>query len=747
MSEATADFTPAALPEQEKTAVFEFGVSGMSCAGCAARLEKALNAVPGVSQASVNFALENARVEASGGINADTLSFAAEQAGFGAHFAEGGRSEDKTVLYLCIASALLTLPLVAEMILMPFGIPFHLSPWIQLALAAPVQFVIGWRFYQGAWASLRGGVGNMDVLVALGTSTAFFYSAYLTVTLGGAAKGSLYFEGAAVIITLVLLGKYLEARAKQRATSALQALLALRPARARLLTDEGEKDVPITRVAVGDLIRVRPGEALPVDGAVVDGTADIDESMLTGESMPVTVAASGMVIAGSTNLTGLLTVRATQIGKDTRLAKIADLVRSAQAKKAPVQKLVDRISAVFVPAIVAIAALTFLGWMIFGPSVEAAIVAAVSVLVIACPCALGLAAPAAIAAGLGAAARNGILVGDIAALERAGRIDTVVFDKTGTLTAGRPTVRAVAWAGEKEDAFALAAAVAVQKQNDHPLAKAFRDLSVDPAFDGLRAVDLRSVTGQGVAATVDGKRVLIGKPDLLDAEGIAVPDGLRPAEGADDVGTHVWLAVEGVCVARVDIVDRIRDEAIDAVAALHASGRSITLLSGDARRESERVAGLVGIDHVVAEVSPEDKAAQITAMQGQGRSIAMVGDGINDALALAAADLGIAMGGGSDVAVNSAGITLLRDDPRLAPAALDISERTLSKIRQNLFWAFAYNTVGIPLAALGYLSPGIAGAAMAMSSVCVVTNALLLRRWRPNLEAMGRHEAKRRAAS
>ncbi|WP_425406770.1 heavy metal translocating P-type ATPase [Hwanghaeella sp.] len=733
MSEATAHFAPVSVPEAEKTAVFEFGVSGMTCAGCAARLEKALNAVPGVSQASVNFALESARVEASEGINAETITFAAEQAGFGAHFADTGPSEDKAVMYLCIASALLTLPLVAEMLLMPFGIPFHLSPWIQLALATPVQFVIGWRFYQGAWASLRGGVGNMDVLVALGTSTAFLYSTYLTVTQGSAAMGSLYFEGAAVIITLVLLGKYLEARAKQRATSALQALLALRPARARLLTDEGEKDVPITRVAVGDLIRVRPGEAMPVDGEVTEGSADIDESMLTGESMPVTVSNGGAVIAGSTNLTGLLTIRATQIGKDTRLAKIAELVRAAQAKKAPVQKLVDRISAVFVPAIVAIAALTFIGWMVFGQSVEAAIIAAVSVLVIACPCALGLAAPAAIAAGLGAAARSGILVGDVAALERAGRIDTVVFDKTGTLTAGQPVVRNIAWAEGKEDGFALAASVAVQKQNDHPLARAFRELPVASEFSGLQATDLRSVTGKGVAALVDGKPVLIGKRDLLASDGIEVPDALS-VQSDGDVGTHVWLAVDGKCAARVDIVDRIRDEAITAVAALHASGRSITLLSGDARPESERVAGLVGIDTVVAEVSPEDKAAKIASMQEQGRSVAMVGDGINDAPALAAADLGIAMGGGSDVAVNSAGITLLRDDPRLAPAALDISERTLSKIRQNLFWAFAYNTIGIPLAALGYLSPGIAGAAMALSSVCVVTNALLLRRWKPELQ-------------
>lgn len=730
MSEATVHLPHEPLSDAQNTAVFEFGVSGMTCAGCAARLEKALNAVPGVSQATVNFALESARVEASPGLNADTIGFAAEQAGFGAHFADSGPTEDRTVLYLCIASALLTVPLVAEMVLMPLGIPYHLSPWLQLALAAPVQFVIGWRFYQGAWASLRGGVGNMDVLVALGTSTAFLYSAYLTATLGDGAKGSLYFEGAAVIITLVLLGKYLEARAKQRATSALQALLALRPARARLLTEDGEKDVPITRVAVGDLLRVQPGEAVPVDGDVIEGTADIDESMLTGESMPVTAGPGATVIAGSTNLTGLLTIRATQIGKDTRLAKIADLVRAAQAEKAPVQKLVDRISAVFVPAIVVIAALTFIGWMIFGPSVEAAVVAAVSVLVIACPCALGLAAPAAIAAGLGAAARGGILVGDIAALERAGRIDTVVFDKTGTLTAGRPAVRDIVWAEGRKDDFILAAAISVQKQNDHPLARAMRDMDAGAAPAVPEATNFQSVTGKGVAAEVAGKQVLIGKPDLLVENGIAVPDDLRTVDG---IGTHVFLAVDTMCVARVDIVDQVRDEAVDAVTALHASGRSITLLSGDGRAESERVAGLVGIDDVVAEVSPEDKATQITLLQKQGHAIAMVGDGINDAPALAAADLGIAMGGGSDVAVNSAGITLLRDDPRLVPAALDISERTLAKIRQNLFWAFAYNTIGIPLAALGYLSPALAGAAMAMSSVCVVTNALLLRRWQPRL--------------
>lgn len=713
-----------------ETRIVDFGVSGMHCANCATQVERVLRDVPGVRAVSVNFALESVRVEAETAVRTSALAAATEGAGFPARFdREAEDGAHRALTREVILSALLTVPLVSQMLFPLFGWSYHLPGWAQFALALPVQAYIGRRFYLGAWASLKNRAANMDVLVVLGTTTAFLYSLYLT--LAGAAAQGLYFEASAVIITLVLLGKLLETRAKDRATGAIQALMALTPMSARRVTDDGLEEIPISQVRVGDLLSIAPGETVPVDGVIVSGAADMDERHLTGESLPVHRGEGEAVSAGAGNLTGVLTVQATAVGQDTRLARITDLVRTAQSKKAPIQKLVDRISAVFVPAIVAIAILSFAGWILAGAGLEPAVLAAVSVLIIACPCALGLAAPAAVAAGLGAAARAGILVADLESVERAGTVRTVVFDKTGTLTKGEPRIAAVDWTDGREDPGALAAAVAVQSRNDHPLARAI--LTLDPGEDGAAAPvdDFALIPGKGVRATVNAQTVLLGSPAMMAASGIEIPATLDPHGAA---GTPVYLAIDGTCRARFQIVDQIRDESAAAVAALKATGRRTVLLSGDAQAEVDRIAAALEIDEALGGIGPEDKAAAIQRLQQDSGPVAMVGDGINDAPALATADMGIAMGDGANVAIQTAGITLMRPDPGLTAAALQISKRTLAKIRQNLFWAFIYNVVGIPLAALGYLSPALAGTAMAMSSLCVVGNAVLLTAWRPRLK-------------
>ncbi len=729
---AEAESLPIAGTE---TRIVDFSVSGMHCANCATQVERALRDVPGVQAAAVNFALESARVEADAAVQTSALAAAAEQAGFTAQFDAGANNGDTRALIRDVAIAgLLTLPLAAQMLFPLFGWHNHLPGLVQFALALPVQAYIGRRFYRGAWASLRNRAANMDVLVVLGTTTAFLYSVYRT--LSGTESQGLYFEASAVIITLVLLGKLLETRAKNRATGAIQALMALTPLIAKRLAEGGAvEEIPVSLIRTGDLLHIAPGDTVPVDGIIVRGAADMDERHLTGESLPVHRGEGAAVAAGSGNLTGLLTVRATAVGRDTRLARITELVRTAQSKKAPIQKLVDRISAVFVPAIVIVATLSFAGWMLTDAGVEPAVLAAVSVLIIACPCALGLAAPAAVAAGLGAAARSGILVADLEAVQRAGAVDTVVFDKTGTLTKGEPRIADIDWADGKEDTEALSLAAAVQAKNDHPLARSFATLS-DATGGPERAVDAFAVIpGKGVRAAVEGNAVLLGSAVLMEEQGIEIPAALR---GGPTAGTSVYLAIAGTCRARIRIVDEIRGESVGAVAALTETGHRTLLLSGDAQTEVNRIADALSIDEAVGGLGPEDKAEAIGRLQQQGGSVAMVGDGINDAPALATADLGLAMGDGANVAIQTAGITLMRPDPRLAGAALDISKRTLAKIRQNLFWAFAYNVVGIPLAALGYLSPALAGAAMAMSSICVVGNAVLLTAWRPALREPGR---------
>ncbi|MGL4965708.1 MAG: heavy metal translocating P-type ATPase [Inquilinus sp.] len=716
------------------TSTVRLDITGMTCAACATRVERALSRTPGVQKATVNLALERADIAvAPDGPDRALLAEAVRGAGYEVR-APAADTEDEARPWIetatLAAAILLTLPLVLNMVAMTLGLPWHLSPTTELILATPVQFWAGARFYRGAWASLRHRTPGMDVLVALGTSAAWGYSAVQVALHGDAMMGHLYFEAAAVVITLVLLGKRLEARAKRGAGAALRALMALRPETARVLTADGPVERPVADLAPGDRILVRPGERFPVDARVEAGESEVDESLVTGESLPVAKRPGDTVAAGALNGTGALTLEATAVGEDSTIARIVRLVEAAQSGKAPIQKAVDRISAVFVPIVLVLAVLTFAGWLVAGGSLDQALGAAVAVLVIACPCAMGLATPAAIVTGTGAAARAGILIRDIETIERAPRIDTVVFDKTGTLTEGRPAVTEVI--GGDADAL-LALAAAVQAGSEHPLARAVeaeaarRGLAV-PAASGVAARP-----GRGVVGTVDGKSVAIGNAALMQEAGAVLPEALAQAIGAHEAEgrTAMLVAIGGEVRGAIAVADLLKPGAAEAVARLAASGIGVRMLSGDARAVADSVAGQVGITAVDAPVRPEEKAGTVARLRAGGARVAMVGDGINDAPALAEADLGIAMGGGADVALEAAAITLMRPDPRLVADALAISRATWNKVRQNLFWAFAYNVIGLPLAALGLLNPAIAGAAMALSSISVVANALLLRRWRP----------------
>ncbi len=731
------------------TTQFTFDVGGMTCSACAARIEKALSRQPGVVAANVNFALERADITVTDGdIDAAALAAAIEKTGFTAQLPDTGDDADadaehreqesralRRELYLLLASAALTLPLVLQMGAMLTGEGFHLTPLTEWLLATPVQFVIGARFYKAAWNALRAGAGNMDVLVAMGTSTAYLYSLYLLLTLGDAARGQLYFEASAVIITLVLLGKYMEARAKRGTTAAIRQLMDLRPKTARVLRDGTEAELPVSRVRKGDTVIVKPGESIPVDGEVIDGTTEVDESLITGESIPVEKATGDPVTGGAINGTGLVKISATAVGADSTLAKIIRLVENAQAGKAPIQRLVDRISAVFVPVVVAIAAVTFGAWYFAGGELEPALIAAVSVLVIACPCALGLATPTAIMTGTGAAARAGILIKDVAALEQAHAIDAVIFDKTGTLTTGQPAVVNM-HAVDGDETALLRVVGSLQQGSEHPLARAVLDAATDREIALGDVSDFKSHTGFGVAGVVGGAAIISGNEQFMQDNGVTTASlSSRAADWEDEGKTVIWVARDGALLGIMAIADPLRESSAPAVAALKHMGIETVLLSGDAVRAVNEIGRQVGIDRARGAVKPADKSAEVESLRAAGRRVGMIGDGINDAPALAAADVGIAMGTGTDVAMETAGVTLMRPDPALVPAAIDISRATWRKIRQNLFWAFVYNVIGIPFAALGFLSPTIAGAAMAFSSVSVVTNSLLLRRWQPQTKA------------
>ncbi|CAN7567731.1 heavy metal translocating P-type ATPase [Caballeronia sp. LjRoot34] len=737
---------PAAAAAVPATA--EIAIGGMTCASCVRRVEKALAKVPGVEQVSVNLATEKATVHADTSVSREQLVAAVTKAGYEATFIEPEAAPVAAPahtgeLVAVIVSALLTLPLVLPML----GLDLHLGVWVSLTLASVVQFVLGARFYVGGFKAARSGEGNMDLLVALGTSAAWGLSVYELFAHAG-ESAHLYFEAAAVVITLVRFGKWLEARAKRQTTDAIRALDALRPERARIrdAATGNERDIALADVRNGDVAIVRPGERLPVDGLIREGRTHVDESLITGESLPVAKETGARVTAGSINGEGVIAVETTATGSETTLARIIRLVESAQAEKAPIQRLVDRVSAIFVPAILVIAIVTVVGWLLVGAGVETAVLNAVAVLVIACPCALGLATPAAIMAGTGVAARHGVLIKDPQALEMAHRIRIVAFDKTGTLTVGKPSMTVLEADEGVDRAEALGLAAAVQRLSDHPLARAVVAAADDERIPAIAASDAKAVAGRGVEARVGERHLAIASDRWLDELQLVAPQRLaaRAAELERLGNTVSWLVELGGegrssvtlqtrVLALLAFGDSLKPGARAAIERLSAMGIKSVLLTGDNAGSAASVAKSLGIapDAVHAHMLPADKARVIAELKASAQgAVAMAGDGINDAPALAAADIGIAMATGTDVAMQAAGITLMRGDPALVADAIDIARRTYRKIQQNLFWAFVYNLIGIPLAAFGLLNPMLAGAAMAFSSVSVVTNALLLRTWR-----------------
>lgn len=725
----------------------DLAIGSMTCASCAGRVEKALSRVPGVLQASVNLALERASIEALPSVSFATLAAAVQKAGYSAAAVqtEASPSSDQRgwpAWWPIALGALLSAPLMLPMLLMPFGLHWMLPGWVQLLLATPVQFILGWRFYRAAWSALRAGSANMDVLVALGTSAAYGLSLYSLsqywLAGGQGHEPHLYFEASAMVITLVLLGKWLETRAKRQTTDAIRALQALRPSSARVWVDGQEIDTPIEQLATGDVVIVRPGERIAVDGVVQSGSSHADESMLTGESLPIAKIEGDSVTGGAINAEGVLHIRTTAVGAESTLARIIRLVESAQAGKAPIQRLVDKVSHVFVPAVLLAALITLIGWLWAGAATDTAIINAVAVLVIACPCALGLATPTAMMVGTGSAARHGILIKDAQALELAHATNTVAFDKTGTLTVGQPVLAAYAAATGSDRAAVLRLAAALQQHSSHPLAHAVLQAATAQNIAIPAANQAQALPGRGVEALIDGQLYQLGSSRLLaenQADSHANDKALHAQAAALEAQGHSisWLLHKTQAHTQVlgllAFGDQIKAEAPAAIAQLHALGIRCVMLTGDNAGSAKAVAQQLGIDEVHAQLLPADKARLIGELRAQGQIVAMVGDGINDAPSLAAADVGMSMATGSDVAMQAAAITLMRGDLRLVADSLDISRRTYRKIRQGLFWAFAYNTLGIPLAALGYLSPVLAGAAMAASSVSVVANALTLRRW------------------
>ncbi|MCF8566053.1 heavy metal translocating P-type ATPase [Alicyclobacillus tolerans] len=711
----------------------DLNIEGMTCAACSARIEKVVGRIPGVQQVNVNLASEKGHVSyVPGLVKESDLIAAIEKAGYGAKLAEDAKIEDerekKRRAYRLEVrkfwlSAVLTLPLVAQMIFMLAGGKMFLPNWFSFVLATPVQFYVGWRFYKGAYHSLRGGAANMDVLVALGTTVAYVYSAILT----GLGAKDVYFDSSATVVTLIFLGKLLEARAKQRSSAAVEELAKLGAKVAHRLEDGKETDVPVEELRVGDFVRVRPGEKVPSDGVVEEGSTSVDESFLTGESLFVPKQAGDEVIGASVNQNQSFVMRVTKVGADTVLAQVIRLVDQAQGTKAPVQRLADKISGIFVPVVLVVAVVTLLLWGVFG-GWQHALIAAVAVLVIACPCSLGLATPTAIMVGTGVGAESGILIKGGEHLEQAHKVNAVVFDKTGTLTAGKPEVSAVWTAPGRSQEEVAALASALERQSEHPLAAAIVSYAAEHATKTLEAVNVQAVPGQGVEGTVGDEFIRVGTRRWLKQLGVAqIPEEVV-SDFESAARTAVVVAQGAQAIGVIAVEDQVKKDAAEAVQDLRNMGIEVWLLTGDNQRTAQAVANRVGIEHVMAEVFPADKAAKVTELRQGGRVVAMVGDGINDAPALASADVGIAMGSGADVALEAADIALMNGNVSGVVDAIRLSKETMRKIRQNLFWAFFYNVLGIPLAALGILSPIIAGAAMAMSSVSVVSNSLLLKR-------------------
>ena len=725
----------------------------MTCASCVARVEKALKKVPGVQEATVNLATESARVVISPGEDVQArLRRAVRDAGYEPRAADATVATEQASPWAGFAPVglglLLSLPLMLPMVGELFGRHWMLPAWLQFALATPVQFVLGWHFYRAGWHALKALSGNMDLLVSIGTSAGWALSMWLWLTSAPGAAVHLYFEGSAWVVTLVMLGKWLEVRAKRQTTSAIRALLALRPDVAHLIGPDGEADVPVGDLLVGDRLVIKPGERIPVDGVLLEGRTQVDESMLTGEPLPVDkypsadlgTAAQAALTGGSINGDGRVVMLVRAIGSETVLARIIRLVEDAQAAKAPIQRLVDQVSAVFVPAVLMISLITLLGWWLSGHSFEQALLNTVAVLVIACPCALGLATPVAIMAGTGVAAQHGILIKNAQALELAHRVDIVAFDKTGTLTLGHPRLASLLVADGMNENETLRIAASLQSGSEHPLSRAVVRLARERLLALETPNNVHSLPGRGSEGELGSRHFLIGSlrwMKELDIDTNSMESKARPLQ---DQGATVSAMAERtshglVLCALLAFFDEPKPGAKDALAALRALGIKTVMISGDNRGSAETMARRLGLrpeeGEVMSDVLPAEKAKRVAALKTGGHVVAMVGDGVNDAPALATADVGMAMGNGTDVAMHAADITLMRGDPFLVAAALDISNRTVAKIRQNLFWAFAYNVAGIPLAAFGFLNPVVAGAAMAMSSISVMSNALLLKRWKP----------------
>ncbi|MFP1961023.1 heavy metal translocating P-type ATPase [Lonsdalea quercina] len=716
-------------------------VDGMSCVACAARIEKVLNKVDGV-KATVNFAAGRAQVSVTpGSATPEFLIARIERAGFTARQVTVGDREAerrrraqawKKDRNACVVAAVLSFPLLFEMAAMFFGQAHWLPGWFQWLLATPVQFWCGRHFYRRAWSALRSGTANMDVLVTLGTSVAYLSS---LMTLLMSEHGDLYFEASAAIITLVLLGKLLEGRAKAKTGDAIEGLLRLQPQIAHVDVDGEWQDRDVASLRCGEVFLVRPGESVPVDGVVIDGLSEVNEAMLTGESQPVVKQAGAQVYAATQNHSGALRVRATGVGSDTALSRIVRLVEEAQGSKASVQRLTDRVSAIFVPVVITIAVLAFTAnWLVTGQW-DASLINAVAVLVIACPCALGLATPTAIMVGTGQGARAGILFRNASALENARRLQVLVMDKTGTLTEGQPSVVNVLPADGVSENELLSLAMGLEQHSEHPLGQALVKYAQQVGTTAAEVHGFSAIVGRGISAQAGDSAVILGSPTFLTSRGV-VFDAATPAQQEQEGRTVVGLARDGQLLGYVCFDDRLREDAAETVEALHRQGIRVVMLTGDNARAAARVAERAGIRQCIAEVLPEQKAEQIARLQAEGHCVGMVGDGINDAPALAIADVGFAVGAGSNIALDTADVVLMQNRLGGLPDAISLSRATLNKVRQNLFFAFFYNVLGIPLAAFGLLSPVIAGSAMALSSVSVLSNSLWLRRWKPR----GKHD-------
>jgi len=724
---------------QVATTTAVYGVSGMTCTSCVTRVEKALLKLPQVLKANVNLATEQVSLSLIAELQETEVAASLSDAGYkltsSKNAADDASSHKSPPLYRAdwfdaVAASLLSLPLILPMFGMLLGKEWMLPAVWQWVLATPVQFYFGARFYRAAWGALKAGTGNMDLLVAIGTSAAYALSLYLWwLHAGHDGAPHLYFESSSVVLSLVLIGKYLEHKAKRRTTDALRALESLKPTSATVWRQDSWQQVAAASVQTGDRVQIKPGERVAVDGKVLSGQSQLDEALISGESLPVSKKIGDSVTGGSINLDGVLEIEASSVGAESTLAKIIKLVEEAQGAKAPVQALVDKVSAVFVPVVIVISLITLVSWGVFNGNWQHAILNAVAVLVIACPCALGLATPAAIMAGTGTAARFGILIKDASALEQATAIDMVVFDKTGTLTEGKPSLsQMTALVGSEQELLELA--VSLQQHSEHPLALAIVNKAKEMSVTPLDVKEFQVVAGLGIKATLNGATLLLGSGRMMTDLGLELPSNAVQTAGA----SISWLARKTAdnteLLGLFCFTDQLKENAITAVNQLKAQGIKVAMLTGDSKISAAEVAKQLQLDEYLAEVMPADKSAFIKRAQQQGMQVAMVGDGINDAPALAQADLGIAMATGTEVAVSASAITLMRGAPDLVASALLISKLTYRKIKQNLFWAFIFNTIGIPLAAFGFLSPIIAGGAMACSSLFVISNALLLQRWK-----------------